>query len=333
MTTEESKQDAILRKVRGLMAKAQSTEHEGERQVFMAKADQLMEQYAIETWMLESGKDPEHARLIETREFDMTWWTELEGVDWDSKANVWYLFETCVRHCRCYTSWTARDYKTETVKVYGMAADLDYLNLLFTDLFVQLFGKIKPAYQADMDMGYNVAKAKEAGMKYTDIAIWLGHPEWVVSNGTGGKKTADNGKMLREYKKYLSQTGRSPRDVISVNPKSYQYSFTSAFYTTISRRFREMSDDREVENSGGADLVLRDIRQMALEAFYDDFPAARPHASDCKCKICTGKKAPVRYRSGPSIVHAGYAAGGSAGQDARIASRGGKLSGTKQLNG
>src|SRR5438105_2377791 len=233
----DTKREDLLRKVRGLYAKANNTEHEGERQVFMAKADQLMEQYAIEEWQLLAGQ--EENKAIVKRQFDMSWWSQLGDLPHDCKSQVWHLFASCAEHARCYVNangiWTSGG-----VPVWGLESDLDYLDMLFTDLFVQLFGKIRPAYDPARSMGENVAIAKEAGMKYIDIAVWLGHPEWRVPNGTGGYKTADNGKMLREYKTYLKSIGKTTRDVVSVHPSTYAYSFLAAFTSKIRERFRAM---------------------------------------------------------------------------------------------
>lgn len=331
MTT---KQEDILRKVRGLIAKAQGTEFEAEREAFMAKADGLMEAYAIEEYMLATGSDEQKARLVTRRDFEMAWWRQLKGVEYDAKNCVYWLFNACVRHCRCYTTTAAWDYSTDTMAIYGMQADLTYLDLLFTDLFVQLFAKIKPSYDSNKSLGENVMLAKEAGMKYTDIAVWAGHPEWVEPNGTGGVKTCDGGKMLRDYKRHLESIGKTTRDVVSVNPKAYQYSYCYAFYSTVSERLAAMRDERETEQTGSMALALRDIDELAKEALWDDFPDLRPHPVDCTCQPCKDRRKPVRksdYRQGFSIVAQGYGAGKDAGGKARIASRDGGLGRTKEL--
>lgn len=329
-----TKQEDILRKVRGLIAKAQGTEFEGEREAFMAKADALMEAYAIEEYMLATGEDESKARLIKRRDFDMGWWRQLYGIDHDARNCVYWLFNTCVKHCRCMTSVQAWSFTSNTAAIYGTEADLSYLDLLFTDLFTQLFAKIKPAYDSDKSMGENVLVAKEAGMKYTDIAVWLGHPEWVVPNGTGGTKTADNGKMLREYKAFLKSIGKSPRDVVSVNPKAYQYSYCYGFYATVAERLRMMRGDREVEHTGDMSLALRDIEDLAREAMWDDFPELRPHEDDCQCEQCKARRKPVKYsgRQGYQLVSQGYGAGKGAGQTARIANQNSGLGRTKELD-
>jgi hypothetical protein len=332
------KQDKMLAKVRALYAKADSTTFPEEAKLFRAKADQLMEAYAIETWMLETGDDESKARLIKTREMDMSWWTQLSNVHFEAKSNVWYLFFACVRHCRCYTTWSAINYyrlpdgtREQKIKVYGLEADLSYLDLLFTDLFIQLFAKIKPQYDPNKSMGENVMRAKEAGMKYIDIAVWLGHPEWREPNGSGGYKTCDSGKMLREYKKHLSSIGKTPKDVVTVHPDSWAISYTESFYHQVAIRLQDMRDNRETPNTGSQSLALRDIDAMAKEAMYNDFPELRPHPAGCTCRACTAKRKPVKYTGGHQTVAAAYAKGGDAGKAARIINKDGGLRSTPQL--
>lgn len=316
----EEKRESMLRKVRALYAKANSTEHEGERAVFMAKADQLMEAHAIETWMLEAGKDDEQSKLVVKRSFDMSWWSELGDLPHDCKSQVWHLFASCAKHARCYVSANGI-WQSGGCPVWGLEADLDYLDFLFTDLFVQLFAKIRPAYNPDKTLGENVMIAKEAGMKYTDIAVWCGHPEWRIPNGTGGWKSSPTNKMLSSYKSHLKSIGQSPSDRVTVHPHTYAYSFLSAFTVTIRKRFEDMSASTASTRVGGAELVLRDIREQAQSAAFSEFPAWAKHSGLS------------RSGGGRKLSTQGYASGGNAGKDARIAGRGGNnLRGTKRLS-
>lgn len=306
-----AKREDLLRKVRGLMAKANSTEHEGERQTFMAKADELMEKYAIEQWMLATGE--EENKAIVKRQFDMSWWSQLGDLPHDCKSQVWHLFSTCAKHARCYVNangiWTSGG-----VPVWGMESDLDYLDALFTDLFVQLFGKIRPSYDPKLSLGENVVVGKDAGMKWSQIAIWAGHPEWYDAYS---KKMLDHGKLKREYLTALKAAGRSGERV-SVHPHTYAYSFLSAFTVKIRERLGGMEKTTSQGRGTGADLVLRDIRLAAAEAAFGENPAWR--------------KSTGMVRSGArSISDQGYASGGNAGANARITQKGARLGSQKQI--
>lgn len=71
MTAEQTK---IAQKIKALLAKAASSEHEAEAEAFMAKAQQLLEEYQIDASTLEGSDDPVkvHYGMQKTRK-DPTW--------------------------------------------------------------------------------------------------------------------------------------------------------------------------------------------------------------------------------------------------------------------
>jgi hypothetical protein len=321
----------ILRKVRGLIAKANSSEFDAERETFMKAADNMMEKYAIEMWMLEQSANAGKTKLITKKVFDMEWWSDLGNLHFDAKSYVWWLFEACVRHTRCYTSWSTISYqrnedgKTDRkITVYGLSSDLGYLDMLFTDLFIQLFSKIRPQYDPKKSLGENVMVAKEAGMKYRDVCIWLGHPEWVDS---AGKVIPTHGRqILKAYKEHLATLGKTPEDMVTVHPDAYAISYTREFYGAISSRLLALRKE-SLESSGDNSMALavRDIRDQAQEALWEDYPNLRPHPADCSCKACVAARKPVKYRGGHQYIAAAGKAGHQAGSEARIVSNDPKL--------
>lgn len=320
----ESKQEAILRRVRGLLAKAASTQYEGERQVFMEKADALMEEYAISEVMLKT-KDESKARLIVRKDMDVSWYWELRDIDRDARSEIYWLWQACVTQCRCYGGTFATYSANErTVATYGIPTDLEYLSMLFTDLFSQMVAKLKPSYDPSKTMGYNIAVAKAAGMKYADIARWMGRDDWVDYRG----KPCDHGIMARAYKQHVKENGEQ---WITTNPGTYQWSFVSGFCSTVSRRMREMQGERAESHTGSMALALRDVREMAKEALWDDFPSLRPHPTGCTCKECKSKTR-LTYRT-RNFSGLGNSAGHKAGESARILSGQGTLRQRKQIDG
>ena len=332
MTQEQ--QDKILRRVRGLIAKANSTEFPEEAKTFFAAADELMEKYAIDQAMLLLATD-KNARIVVRKDMDISWWSQLrEGVHVDARNNIAWLWDACVNFCRCYSTFAVWNYQTRTTAVYGMESDLSYLDMLFTDLLLQMVEHIKPKYDPALSMGHNVMRAKEAGMKYIDIAMWLGHPEWRKPNGTGGYKTADNGKMLREYKAHLRTIGKTPHDVVKVHPDEWQISYVEGFCSMIKKRLRDLTAMRQ-GGTGEKDsvaLVIRDIRDQARDALWVDFPELKPHEADCKCSQCTAKRKPIKYKEGRRMNYTAYGSGSEKGANARIVSNDPSLRTPKKLD-
>lgn len=316
--------EKILFRVRALLAKAASTEFEGEREAFLRKADELMETYAIEEVML-LQKDDSKAKLITRRDMDISWWRSLKELDHDSKSEIYWLWTACVRFCRCVGGqFTTYDVHSQTVAVYGLPSDLSYLDLLFSDLLLQMVTQIRPKYDPDKSMGENIAQAKAAGMKYADIALWMGKPEWVV-----GGKPVDHGIMARAYKEFVQSKGDN---WITVRPATYLWSYLESFCLTVRTRLYTIAQEREgrSEQTGSMALALRDVKDQALDAFYEDFPHLKPHEADCKCSDCTRKRKPVKYRERKGS-ELGRSAGHAAGRDARIASNDPALRQRKKL--
>lgn len=316
----EKQHEKMLQRVRALLAKANSTEFEEERKTFLAKADELMEKYAIDKALAMQAEDP-NVRLVVRRDMDFSWWTDLRGIDRDAAGEIYWLWDSCVKHCRCVTVgaanavWTREE---KTVAVYGTESDLDYLDLLFTDLFMQMSKKLKPTFDPNLEIGASVRLAKEAGMTWDQILDWTG-----LRYDPLGKR------LLPAYRKYC-EAHNLPQ--VKINPKTYQWSFTSGFCTTIRTRFRAIREQREGgrDSTGSMALALRDIADQARDAMYDDFPDLKPHDADCDCADCKRKRKPVKYRS-RSYSYLGDAQGRRAGEDARIVSNDPKLRQRKKL--
>lgn len=272
--------EELLVKVRALIAKGNSTEFEEERKLFLAKADELMEKYAISEAML-AQTDEKKSKLVVRRDMDISWWRESKVLDWEIRQLIYQMWYSVSRHCRCTTTASTWDYIALTAAVYGIPSDLDYFDLLFTDLFVQMFSTLRPKYDPAKTLGHNVALAKQAGMKYKDIAVWAGMPELVKCKN--GKQQVD-GKLLRAYKKYVKEHGG---DIVSIHPTTWAISFVHGYVYTIQKRLREIQEGRETaKGDNPMALALRDVADLAKEALWNDFPDLRPHPDDCDCDAC-----------------------------------------------
>lgn len=113
----------VLERVRALLAKAESTEHESEAMAFTAKAQELMTKYAIEQAMVDAAEaGPNPPSMIRL---------PIDAPYADAKA---LLLQTVAEKTRCRTLFTA---ELGMSTVIGYAADLEAVELLFTSLLVQ----------------------------------------------------------------------------------------------------------------------------------------------------------------------------------------------------
>lgn len=113
----------MLAKVRGLLAKAESTEFPEEAEALTAKAQQLMARHSIDAALLDAERDtrqvPGGVRV---------------GVDAPYEEPKVHLLQAVAQANRCRTVWS-RNLGFSTV--VGFAADVRAVELLYTSLLVQ----------------------------------------------------------------------------------------------------------------------------------------------------------------------------------------------------
>ena len=113
----------ILERVRALLAKAESTEHESEAMAFTAKAQELMTKHAIEQAMIDQAEAAESSPGMIRIPVDAPYA--------DAKA---LLLQTIAEHTRCRSLFLA---ELSLSHVIGYSDDLEAVELLFTSLLVQ----------------------------------------------------------------------------------------------------------------------------------------------------------------------------------------------------
>ena len=188
-------QEDILRKVRALLDRANSTEFEGERDACLAKADALMMAHAIEQWQLEQANPGQAAQPVRV-DMDFSWYYDERNREVASA--FWLLFIDCAAHCRCVLAHSETSWSREQgyrIPVFGLNSDISYLGMMFTDLLIQLSKKLKPVYDPLLSDGENIYHAREAGMSYRHIARWMGRED-LVSHKNG--KVTVAGYLKRE---------------------------------------------------------------------------------------------------------------------------------------
>lgn len=342
------KREDILRKVQALLAKAMSTPFEAEADTFRQKANEMMDKYRLEQWELAqvaAGKNQSSLKPVRVNVAIEWWWNETSVF----RQSLWDLFTECALHCAIVVSGKAYS-DSKVMPVYGLEADAAFLQMLFTDIYIQMADKIKPKYDPDRSLGENVYRAKEAGMTYGQIAKWAGHPEWITIKGYskryGDPQYAYNGIMIRSMKKYAAEHGLEVHKVINLD--AYVEDFCTSYAWAVKKKLKEMRTGED-EDSNSMALAIIDITDLARELMWEDFPEMRPHPEDCDCDKChacyksdcnrprckafraVGKRrgvGRVRYRS---TVPAAMARGAQAGESARIMGRDQSMGKTKEI--
>jgi hypothetical protein len=277
----EDKRDDLLRKVSGLIAKAESTDHEGERAVFMAKADELMNKYRIELWEIQqrnTNRIDERKPTIKDFDFSFAFNT---GPFPEICDALWGLFLGCVMHANCvavthkqHFSGENRTTKYNTMPIIGTESDLGYLELLFTSLLMQLVSEVRPKYDKTQDYFQNLKKFREAGWSWDEVGkVVIDAGESRLPDEPFGKQ---RDKMIRDYRSWCKRTG-TPQNY--ANYKTYRRNFADGYVAKVRTRMSEMRSNQSGSTSGGGmEIALRDQREVNTQFMMDEFPRPRSQA-------------------------------------------------------
>lgn len=313
----------IMRKVRALLDKAASTTFEPERDSLLSKADQLMTAYVIESWELELAKPANAREKPVLVEYDYS-----NTEDYDLNERLADIFGSLARHCRVKLGW----YGSRHSKLVGYQSDIDYLDMLFTNIRLHLQINMIPHASTTLSYEENLALLKEAGYKWQQVYEQLLplFPERFPQNlvRAGAERNNDivvNGKRYRRglldqgrgigvgfTKTYTEYCKEHNRERIYANPEVYKRSFLEGYVWRIRRRL----EDLDAGVTQGQALVLRGREEDLLEEFYKLFPDRRPHPPGCDCDyhhrcndpkcqrmMCVAARTPVKYsRASPRAL-------------------------------
>jgi hypothetical protein len=321
------------------------TPFEEEADTARRMANDLMDKYRLEQWEIaqaEAGRVESIFKPVR-KDIDISWYADETQLS--LRTALWSVYCACAKHCAVVVSgqWS---YQSKVMPVYGLESDVTFMQMLFTDLYIQMSDKIKPKFNPDASLGENVYRAKEAGMKYGQIAKWAGHPEWITIKGYskkyGDPQYAYNGIMIREMKKYAKANGLEIHKVINLD--AYVEDFCTSFTFAIRRKFAEMRGDESSDNPMA--IAIRDITDLSRELLWEDFPDLKPHPDDCDCDLChrcydpkcqrprcKEARKPIRYSKTRyrEPVYAAQVRGQRAGESARIMGRNEAVGKTKEM--
>lgn len=276
MTETNTKRESMLKKVRALLDKAESTTFGPERDAFLAKADDLMLRHAIAEAELASlggnnkREDPEVRRI------------NVCTANNPLRDQLAAIITAVARHNRSKIifSHTLDDKRSSSRPVFasivGFPSDLDYIEMVYTSLTLQLANELEPKPDPSKSEMENVTALKAAGVPWSRIVTLLGY-EYETEDG---KPTPDRQRIIFGWRKYVKEQGET--QLMNNNPKSYQRSYADGFVYEVSKRLRELKARQDRDIVGGSEsstaLVLRD-RKTEVDRLY---AAAFPNVSKGK---------------------------------------------------
>jgi hypothetical protein len=350
------KSEKMLERVRALLAKADSTTFPEEAETFRQKADQLMAEYAIEQWQVEAAQNGVGAGARpEKRMMDFGWWYESSH-----SSDLWSMFFEVAHHCRVViaTRGHGESGNYREIPVIGLKSDIQYFDLLFTHLMLQMGKELEPHVEPDESLGANVYRLRQAGQPWPRITqqvyeaglvsltkgemkklrayrerMGLADIEWeedVKWSDLGFDEHWSPVEVSMSVKNRLANANRKfvkDNDLQAernyVKPAVFQRSFAYGFVQQIGRRLRAMDERNRSaydagHKAGSMDLVVRDIYDQAVALYEELFPKPEPVAG-------TGKRRRGRAVT-RSVVYSGDAidSGRAAGERANLSVKPGK---------
>lgn len=305
MTEERSK---WVDKIQKLMAKAEGTTSEEERATFMAKAEELMVQWAIEDHELAAAGTKPRSKPIKLQIKVCE-----AGVDlWDQLSDMAYH---CARLFDCqavFHGLSARGKYPISMSVVGFQDNVESAEFMYNSLYIQLMAEMLPKYDWALSFMDNMVKFKEAGL------TWKGMYD--IMHRAGVERCADpepKRAVFVNYTKIYADYCQSNGIVqVKANPKNYTRNFAAAFSAKIGSRVyeikqaRKQHEDQTTSSGASVALVLADRADEVAAAFKEFFPkvgkgVARQNMTHNAGARMAGSAAGARANMGGSNTLAG----------------------------
>lgn len=272
-TEEDARRGRKLEQVRALLDKAASTTFDAEADALRAKADELMVSYGIEELELRFARKANERERPVVQEIRIS--TDYLG--YELHIQLSQLFYSLARHVGVIVA-PFSSYRT--AKVIGWRRDLEYLELMYTNLQFDMVRKMDPQGDSRLTFDENVVMLKEAGLKWEEVfrrmrkaGLFPDGQEWERRIGV---------RFTGIYTRWCKEHGVTRH---YASPTVYRRSFIEGYTTRINSRLREMAAARGLAGQGH-ELVLHNAEEDLKEFFYEMYPDRRPHPADCECEDC-----------------------------------------------
>jgi hypothetical protein len=289
----------MLERVRALLAKADGTPFPEEAESFRAKADQLMADYAIAQWQVDAAQQGTAKPKPEVRHVDFTWWTRQNQM----REALWDLMYATASHARCTIALRGYgdNHTYGEMPVIGLASDLDYMDMLFTHLMLQMQRQLHPSVNTNETLGENALRMRSAGKSMREgrdamaPLLWQAgmlpltaaqQARFGTEPGTEWRRLpgALQKSLVGRVRRALNEEAKRQEMVVpDVHPRVWQRSFADGFVQGVRSQFRRMR-----QAQGGSDnpyaLALVDIAQQGRN-LYDEMwpqPEVDPNAKASK---------------------------------------------------
>jgi hypothetical protein len=266
ISKEAQRLDDMMRKVEGLLAKADDTAVTPEEaDSYRAMAERIMIKYKIEQEdLIKRGDlkvDGLNVMFVQTKAYP-----------WTSEYTTVYnsLLSYAIHHAGVKGYFEGYEDGEYLIWLIGYEADIRFAKALFMNARLVFADRMEPKYDPNLSDDENVYRMRSAGMERGRIGQYMG---W-------GDKAHQ--KVTRVYKRACAAKGE---DAVLTGKttnvkdfrKAYADGFVSEFWARLSRA-RNAVDD-EITDGG---LVLHGREDRIKEAMYNRWPHLRPDETPAK---------------------------------------------------
>lgn len=315
--------EKILAKVRALLAKAADRAvGPEEADIFRAKADELMAKHAIAMWQIHSAEENE--RDIVSRNYDFFWYVGGGEDTVEHRSTLWSIMLSVARHCRVKVINYKPDWIGGTIPIVGVKSDLDWFDLLFTNIMADFVAGLEPRPNPTLSFAENIANMKDAGMKWRRIVDLMWDANMVSHEKYPERPTQQQIHKMNlsgVYSRFCDETGRHR---LRVSPTVYRRSYSMGYDNQLHKRLMEMHrrTSAGADSGSGMEMVLADIYTRVSLKAEEMFPPPR----------ATGRRS-----RGKSVGHLKYSEramndGAARADSVNISASNHHLKGRKELN-
>ena len=266
ISKEAQRLDDMMRKVEGLLVKADSTDHPLEADSLRAAAERIMIKYKIEQEDLIARGDLRVDGInIMFKDIAAYSWTSEFGSTYQS------LLSYALHHAGAMGVWSGGyGEESRVLTMIGYEADIRYAEALFINARLVFADRMEPQFDVTMSDEDNVYRMRNAGMERGRIGEAMG---W-------GDRAHQ--RVTRVYKKACA--ARDEEAIItgrSVNVKDYRSAYADGFKNEFWSRLSiaRLAVENEIKEGG---MVLHGREERVKEAMYERWPSLRPDTTPTK---------------------------------------------------
>lgn len=258
---ELAKLDKIIKRIAGLLAKAESTEHPGERMLLEEKIQQLRIQYQIDEEHLIAKDQFSIVPILRTFQIVRYGW---EFTGWMSTLFSQVMSNVGGEYKETYEQDPETGQLWLVGKVVGYDSDLRYAEVLWQSVRLSFISHLTPEVDPKLSDAENIYRLRSSGIARKDVAEKL----W-------GKWThANSAKVGRIYKEECAKRGEAPAlDGKGIHLKDFREVYAREFVYRVWDRL-SLAKDAAMAKGGLPELAGRADR--VKEKFWEHFPEMKP---------------------------------------------------------